>query len=195
MGTLANTERDLWDRAVSGDPAAFGEVFSLHADRVFGHSLRLTRSRVDADDVTAITFLHAWNKRTKVRIVDDSIIGWLLVTAGNIAHNLERSRRRERAALARLAAIDGSRAESSTDGFEASDTRAMILGAFEQLAPRHQEVLALCVIAGLPMAETASALGVPIGTVKSRLARAKSRLHEKLPARTSANGFLIEEHI
>lgn len=195
MGTGASAERNLWDLAVGGDPAAFGEVFDLHADRVFGHSLRLTRSRVDADDVTAITFLEAWKKRTMVRIVDGSVIGWLLVTAGNIARNLERSRRRERAALSRLAAIDEARAESSADGFEASETRALILGAFEQLAPRHQEVLALCVIADLPMTDAAAALGVPIGTVKSRLSRAKAQLQSKLPARTSVYGFLIEEHI
>ncbi|HZJ49064.1 MAG TPA: RNA polymerase sigma factor [Acidimicrobiia bacterium] len=174
----AENESAVWLRAVADDPDAFGRVFQLHADRVFGHSLRLTGSRADADDVTAMVFLMAWKRRRSVRVVDASIISWLLVTATYTARNLARSRRRQHLLLARLPPPRDSDDPTDAAGqrVDAQSHRAGVRRAFSQLSARHQDVLALCVLEDLSMAEAASALGIPVGTVKSRLARAKSRL-------------------
>ena len=172
------SESALWLRAVADDPEAFGRVFELHADRVFGHSLRLTGSRADADDVTAIAFLTAWKRRRSVRVVDTSIIGWLLVTATHTARNLARSRRRQHLALARLPAPRDADdfAEATGQRLDAQSPRTGVRKAFSRLSARDQDVLALCVLEDMSMAQAASALGIPVGTVKSRLARAKGRL-------------------
>jgi DNA-directed RNA polymerase specialized sigma24 family protein len=87
---------------VSGDSDAFGAIFDLHRDRVFGYSLRLVRSVPDAEDVTALVFLEAWRRRTAVRVVDGSIIGWLLVTANNVVRNHTRTVRGHQIAMVKL---------------------------------------------------------------------------------------------
>jgi hypothetical protein len=66
---------------MDGDGAAFASLFSRHRDRVFMHSLRLVRTPFEAEDVTAMVFLEAWRCRSRVRLVNDSMLGWLLITA------------------------------------------------------------------------------------------------------------------
>ena len=80
-------EAAAWSAARGGDGPAFASLFDRHRDRVFGHALRLVRERHDAEDVTAVVFLEAWRKRESVRLVDGSIIGWLLVTTNYAARN------------------------------------------------------------------------------------------------------------
>ena len=92
----------LWARAGQGDGEAFGVVFDRHRDRVLGHALRLTRHRHDAEDVAALVFLEAWRRRAAVRVVDGSVLPWLLVTTGHVAQNAARARRRHGLALAKL---------------------------------------------------------------------------------------------
>lgn len=87
----AHTDSEMWLRVLEGDGSAFAELFVLHRDRVFGHSLRLVRTPHEAEDITAMVFLEAWRCRSKVRLVNDSLIGWLLVTTNNVARNRIRS--------------------------------------------------------------------------------------------------------
>ena len=178
------TEALAWTRAVAGDADAFGWIFRIHADRVFGHSLRLTRSAADADDVTALVFLEAWRKRSSVRVVDGSVIGWLLLTANFTARNLSRSLRRQRDALARLpppieeddhAVATGQRLDDETRDRDVRE-------GYRTLSAADQDVLALCVLEGLTLAQAAAVLRIPVGTVKSRLSRAKQRLAKAVPA-------------
>jgi RNA polymerase sigma factor (sigma-70 family) len=171
-------ESTLWSTAGEGDSAAFGEIFDLHRDRVFGQALRLVRSVHDAEDITAVVFLEAWRRRAAVRIVDGSIIGWLLLTTNYVARNQTRSSRRYRAALAQLPPPEA--APSGSDDVDARlDSRkreSVVHSAFARLNKRDQDVLTLCVVEELTMSAAAAALDVPVGTVKSRLARAKARL-------------------
>ena len=96
------SDGELWRRAGAGDGEAFGQVFDRHRDRVFRSAPRLTRHRHDAEDVTALVFLEAWRRRAVVRIVDGSVLPWLLVTTGHVSQNAARARRRHTRALAAL---------------------------------------------------------------------------------------------
>jgi RNA polymerase sigma-70 factor (ECF subfamily) len=78
-------ELDDWFRARAGEGEAFGRIFDRHRNRIHRHSLRLVDRPADADDVVAIVFLEAWRRRDDVRIVADSILPWLLVTATQAA--------------------------------------------------------------------------------------------------------------
>lgn len=98
----AVTEAVLWSRALGGDGAALGAVFDLHGDRVFRHVYAVLRDVHDAEDATGTAFLELWRRRTSVRIVDGSVLPWLLVTAANCARNLARSQRRYRTLLGSL---------------------------------------------------------------------------------------------
>ena len=176
----ATNEYELWARAVEGDAGAFGEIFDLHRDRVFGHALRALASRHDAEDVTAIAFLELWRHRRRVRVVNGSIIGWLLVTTNNVCRNQARSARRYRLALAKLppelASPDHS--DDAAAGIDRARRAPGVREIFAQLSARDQDILTLCVLEELTTAEAALALRIPIGTVKSRLYRAKNRMAE-----------------
>ncbi|WP_246469065.1 RNA polymerase sigma factor [Arthrobacter ipis] len=76
---------------MDGDGSAFASLFKRYRDRVFVHSLRLVKTPFEAEDVTAMVFLEAWRCRSKIRLVNDSMLGWLLVTATNVARNKLRS--------------------------------------------------------------------------------------------------------
>ncbi|MGO4595918.1 RNA polymerase sigma factor [Leifsonia sp. 2TAF2] len=178
MYNAGSDEADAWSRARDGDPDAFTSLFDKHRDRVFGHTLRLVRRPHDAEDVTAMVFLEAWRRRDVVRVVDGSIIAWLLVTANNTVHNLERTSRRHRAALARMSEPRNQpdHADSVADELDNVERDRRVRNAFATLSTADQNVITLCVLEELPLAEAARTLGVPVGTVKSRLSRAKRRL-------------------
>ena len=178
MSTEEFDEAAAWSSARGGDGPAFASLFDLHRDRVFGHALRLTRRPHDAEDVTAAVFLEAWRKRESVRVVDGSIIGWLLVTTNYVARNHARGLRRYRTALAKLPAPapQQDHAPDVDDSLDGAGRDRQVREAFEKLSKRDQDVITLCVLEELTTAQAAEALGVPEGTVKSRLSRARARL-------------------
>lgn len=181
MGTVQGTnEYELWARAVEGDAGAFGEIFDEHRDRVFGHALRSLSSPHDAEDATAVVFFELWRHRRRVRVVNGSIIGWLLVTTNNVCRNQARAARRYRLALAKLSP-DQARPDPSEQlavDMDRAGSAPNVRDVFKQLSVRDQNILTLCVLEELSGAEAALALHIPIGTVKSRLFRAKKRMAE-----------------
>lgn len=79
MGELAD-EADHWSAAIAGDAQAFAALFDLHRDRVFRYARRLLGDIHDAEDATAGAVLELWRRRTSVRVVEGSVLPWLLVT-------------------------------------------------------------------------------------------------------------------
>jgi RNA polymerase sigma-70 factor (ECF subfamily) len=173
------TDRELWRRAVEGDPNAFGVVFERHSGTVYNYLFRRTADWALAEDLTSIVFLEAWCRRAEVRLDGDRALPWLLGTATNVLRNRRRSQWRYRAALQRIPR------EPSHDFAEDADERldderrmALVLRSLAKL-PRHElEVLVLCGWSRLSYEETALALDVPVGTVRSRLSRARAHMRE-----------------
>lgn len=165
------------------DAAAFGALFERHAQSVYKFCARRTADLALAEDLTSITFLEAWRRRHRSPLGQmDSPVPWLLGVANNVVRNSRRSQRRYRAAVERLpspplapAAEDQALARTSTElGLRAA------LEAVSALADREQEVVALVLWSGLSYEEAAVALGTPVGTVRSRLSRARSKLQSTL---------------
>jgi RNA polymerase sigma-70 factor (ECF subfamily) len=182
METRSLEELKLWSRARGGEPETFGLIYDQHRDRVLRHCVRLVRSIPDAEDLTALVFLEAWRRRVDVRVVDGSIIGWLLVTANNVIRNFDRTLRRHQSAMAKLPlpTHQPDHGELVLASMESLGTHRGLRAAFAQLSQRDQDVLTLCVLEDLSTAQTGKALGVPTGTVKSRLSRAKRHLADAL---------------
>ena len=164
-----------WARVREGDPAALGVLFDRHEARLFRHACRLLTSREDAKDAVTIAFFELWRKRSSVRLVDGSPLPWLLNTVSYAARNLERSGRRYRTLIARAP-----RPEPTREMFGSDESG--VLAALKRLPAREQSVVVLTVLEGYPDHEAAETLGIPVGTVKSRLARARARLRDEMTA-------------
>ena len=175
---VPETDAMLWQQAADGCPAAFGTLFERHADAVYNHCFRRTASWSAAEDLTSVVFLEAWRRRRDVVLSSESILPWLLAVANNALRNADRALRRHRRLLAKLPS-EGVAPDLADDAAgRVDDERFMrgVLEAFEKLTPGEQDVLALCVWAGLSYTDAAVALGVPVGTLRSRLSRARGHL-------------------
>jgi RNA polymerase sigma-70 factor (ECF subfamily) len=170
----AMTDAEDWALVLGGHGEAFGRIFDRHKEPVRRQVRRLLDRSADVEDAVAVVFLEAWRKRASVRVVQGSLLPWLLVTANNVARNSRRSRLRYEALLARLPQPPSTRDPASVLDGEG------VVAALRRLSLADQQVLTLCVLEGWSERDAAAALGVAPGTVKSRLHRAKQRLAERL---------------
>lgn len=172
------SDSELWDRAVGGERECFGVLFDRHARHVYNHCFRRTASWADAEDLASAVFVEAWRRRREVRPMGDSALPWLLAVANNLVRNHRRSLGRYRAGVARLPAPSPlpDPAEELVDRLADEAQMRRVLALVERLPRRDQDVLALCAWSGLSYQDAAEALGIPVGTVRSRLARARARL-------------------
>jgi RNA polymerase sigma-70 factor, ECF subfamily len=189
---MTASDNELWDRASGGDVDAFGVLFSRHAPAVYAFCLRRTADPAAADDLTSIVFLKAWRRRADVRIEPDAMRAWLLGVAVNSLRSHWRSRRRHAAALARLR-VERAELDEIDRAAERLDAAAGLQAARAALAGLRREerdVLTLVAWGELDYEGVAVALGIPVGTVRSRLSRARRRLreHPSLAASVSEEG-------
>lgn len=175
------TDSELWTRVAEHDGRAFGQLFDRHARAVYNYCFRRTADWSVAEDLTSVVFLETWRRRRDVRPYGDSLLPWLLGVANNAIRNSERSRRRYRRLLNKLPRAEVQAPEDPEIERRLDDARLMrqTLGHLRDLRPEEQDVLSLCDWSGLSMAEAGTALGLPEGTVKSRLARARAHLRER----------------
>ena len=169
----------LWARASAGDADAFGELFDRHAAAVYNFCFRLTADWSAAEDLMSATFVQAWRRAGQVRL-EDAVLPWVLAVARNLCLNHRRSLRRRVAGLSRVP-VPGSAPDHADEvAGRLDDERAMraVHRALAALRDDDRAVVDLVLLGGLPYAEAAAALGVPVGTVRSRLSRAKSRLKD-----------------
>jgi RNA polymerase sigma-70 factor, ECF subfamily len=172
-------DAELWQRVRRDDPNAFGLLFERHGERIHGFALRRTADATAAEDVTAIVFLEAWRRRHDVVLHQPSALPWLYGVAANVLRGHSRTRRRHRAALDRLARLRPPTVEPVDRRSEAIEEARAIVAAVAELPLRERDVLALSAWEGLSHEEIAAALDVPVGTVKSRLSRARARLEAR----------------
>src|SRR5919206_1441873 len=175
------TDIELWDRAVAGDATAFGVLFERHARAIYNYLFRRCADWTVAEDLTSVVFLDAFRRRESVRIEDGKVLPWLFGVATNVLRNQRRSRRRHAAALRRLPAPDSQPAFGADAGDRIDAERDMrkLLGALHDLPQADRDVIALCLWSELSYADAAVALGIPVGTVRSRLSRARRRLADR----------------
>ena len=183
-------EPNLRARLRAGDPDAFGLLFDEYARAVYNLGFRLTANWSAAEEVVSLTFLEAWRLRGGIDSGGEPLRPWLLGIAVNVSRNLARASRRHQAALSRL------QAPSPVPDFADElagrlDDTAQLREVGKALGALHRgerEVIALCVWSELDYAAAARALGVPVGTVRSRLSRARRKLRKLVPAGREAAG-------
>jgi RNA polymerase sigma factor (sigma-70 family) len=176
----ALTDGELLERSVA-DPASFAGLFDRHHGELYRY-LRRRAGPSLAADIAAETFLIAFARRDRYRPDGQSVRPWLYGIAHNLLRNHSRSERRQWLAYARhgeMPAVD----QSAADAFGNADSRAdaavaaaRIGPAMAGLAPADRDVLLLFAWADMSYADIASALQIPVGTVRSRLNRARRQL-------------------
>jgi RNA polymerase sigma factor (sigma-70 family) len=169
-------DAELWRRIRADDADAFGLLFARHGPRIHGYALRRTADPATAEDVAAVVFLEAWRRRAAVELHQPSALPWLYGVAGNVIRRWHRSQARHRAALARLEQLPPPAPIAVERQVEAAAEAAAVLARIGRLPRRQQEALLLSAGEGLTHAEIAIALDTTVGTVKSRLSRARARL-------------------
>lgn len=167
------------------DPALFADIF----DRHYGELYRYLRRQAGADvaaDLAAETFVTAFARRSAYRTQSADARPWLYGIAHNLLRNHQRHQRRRFAAYARHGAAPVADAAAEAE-FALADARAdaaAVTARLEQILAgmpdRDREVLQLVAWADMSYAEVAQALGIPLGTVRSRLNRARRELRALL---------------
>lgn len=155
-----------------------GELFDEHAQALHRYALRTLGGWAAAEDAVSLTFLEAWRLRGSLHEEGEGLRPWLFGIATNVLRNTARAARRHRAAMARLPEREAV-ADFTEEVVTRLDDGAQLAAAQRALAGlrrTEREVFRLCVWGGLDYASAAEALGVPIGTVRSRLSRARTRL-------------------
>jgi RNA polymerase sigma factor (sigma-70 family) len=177
-GGAVVAEQALGERLRAGDPDALADLFDRYGDRIHNHCFRATGDWAEAEDATSTVFLEVWRHRRRVVLHDGSLLPWLYGVATNVCRNLTRSRRRRLRALSALPRPDAApdHAERVADRLGSAARMQAVLAAIDDLPPHEREVLGLVAWSGLSYEQAAAALDVPVGTVRSRLSRARSRL-------------------
>ena len=164
------------------DPDAVGELFRRHSRAVHAYCARRTGDLHLAEDLTSVVFLEAFRRRRKLQ-ARNTALPWLLGVANNVTRNAERSLRRYRSALARVPPPpDSASAEDvvlSRAGAQEALTRA--IDALRPLSQGERDVVLLVLWSELSYADAASSLGIPVGTVRSRLASARQKFAAMAP--------------
>src|SRR5919199_5153692 len=170
-------EQELVRRAQRGELRAFEELVRMHQGIAFRTAYLLTGVAADAEDAAQDAFVKAWRAFGRFR-PDAPFRPWLLRIVANEAHNRRRSAGR-RAGLALRAGFESSSGDAAPSPEAAlldTEQRAALLAAVDSLPDDARDAIVCRYFLGLSEEETAAALDVPRGTVKSRTARALERL-------------------
>ena len=164
-------------RAQRGDPRAYEELVAPHQEIAFRVAYVITRNAADAEDAVQDALIKAWRALGRFR-AGEPLRPWLLKIAANEARNRRRSAGRREGLALRAAASPGEAAPSPEDALLATNDRERLLDALEALPEPAREVLVCRYLLDLSEEETAGALDMRLGTVKSRSARALEKLRE-----------------
>ncbi len=178
-------DAELAGRARDGDVGAFEQLVTRYQGIAFRVAWLVVRDRGEAEDAVQDAFVKAYYALPRFR-PGAPFRPWILRIVANEARNRGRSSRRREGLAARVAATEPAGASPSPEAVAIGHAEARtLLGALDRLPDRDRLVVAARYLFELSEAETAEVLGVPAGTVKSRLSRAMTRLRTELASETS----------
>jgi RNA polymerase sigma-70 factor (ECF subfamily) len=177
LSLARSAERDLKEE--------FEEILELHYRRVYRLIYRMVRDEADAADLTQETFIRVYKALPRLRI-DGARAAWVRRIATNLCVDFMRRRRTSMAALDTIEQAQGemtaTRAEHGDPAhlFMESERARLVQRAVDSLPPDYRTVIVLHHLEDMRVDEIAETLGIPSGTVKSRLSRARQALHRRL---------------
>jgi RNA polymerase sigma-70 factor (ECF subfamily) len=189
---ISRAERDALDaaamaRILAGDDSALAELYDRHAPFVLGVALKILRDQTEAEDVVHDAFVAIVERAEQFRPERGSVIAWLVTTVRNLS--LDRARRRTRRAQITEEELRHEPPDPVLDPEALSwleHRRAAVVAALAAVPEAQRRTLEIAFFEGLSYPEIAEREGVPLGTVKSRAARALAAL------RAALDGDLLE---
>ncbi len=182
---MSDDDRHLIAQCLGGRRDAFGELVSRYQARLYNAAIRLVDNPEDAADVVQDAFLNAYQSLRSFK-GDAEFFTWLYRIAFNVAISLKR---KKRAVVSLDAQGSGEHSLEPDDPseytrpgalLERTEDEAQLHAAMERLSDEHRNVLLMKDIEGMKYEEIAEVLGVPIGTIRSRLHRARLDLRNLL---------------
>ena len=172
-GATLSEDLSLLSRVAGGDRRAFQALYDRHAERVFRFALSIVRRAHLAEDVLQETMIVVW-KRAKTFKGNAKVSTWILGICRNLAFNLLRKEKRgDRLPEER---------PNTSDPAKSVETAVHVERALETLPDHHREVMHLVFYEEMNLREAAEILGIPEGTVKSRMHHARKALAKELAA-------------
>jgi RNA polymerase sigma-70 factor (ECF subfamily) len=194
MTALTADDANLVARLRRGDAEAARELYERHGGALLRFGMAMSNSRQTAEDIVHDTFLELLRHPSRFDPARGSVVGYLFGIARHRTARIVRVSMRDAEGISTQA--EGEEASSGEAGLDASGTLASaedtgdaldrarsierVRSAVFDLPRVHREVIALCDLEELPYATVASILGCPIGTVRSRLSRARALLATRL---------------
>ena len=181
-GLKHGDDEEIMTRLAAGDPAALRELYERHGRALLRFSAAMCRSRQSAEDLVHDTFVALLRGPSLFDPAQGSVFGYL---CGVLRHRISRHYRQQK----RWVALDSSdeapvtldrESPGPADEIARSQVTAAFRRALLELPLQHREIIALCDLEELPYATVATILQVPIGTVRSRLHRARALLTIRL---------------
>ena len=187
------TEQELVRAAAGGDTEAFERLVETYENKIYTLALRMSGSPDDAGDIAQEAFLAAWRGLPAFR-GEAGFATWLYRLASNAAIDYLRRQRKQRGELSLddeelgLDALDAG--PGPQDAAEGEEVRSAVAAGLGALSEGHRQVLVLRELQGLSYEEIAAVLAVDLGTVKSRISRARSALRKILLENGNLSGYL-----
>ena len=189
------SDKDILSDLVNGDIDAFDIIVDRYKNRLFNFVFRFVHDTDVAEDIVQETFLRVFRKRREYRAIAN-FSTWIFTIAGNLAKSELRRRKRWR-----FLSIDtGSEEEKSFDimdsGMKPDRVTAVrmlnenVQNSIDRLQSKYREALILRDIEGMSYQQIAEIVGVPVGTVKSRVNRARLKLQKRLKGHTPEDELL-----
>lgn len=174
-------DAELVERIGAGDPGAVASLYDRHASVLFPIALRILRDRAEAEDVIHDAFVTLHERSGQYQRDKGSVIAWLVTLVRNAS--IDRARRRERRSAITHEVVAFEPPVPTTTPEEqvaAQSDRQRVLRALARLPQAQLDTLKLAFYTGLSYPEIAEREGVPLGTIKSRAARALTGLRAEL---------------
>lgn len=184
----AEVDRQIVRRMAGGDHHALGELYDRHARLLYSLALRIVRERADAEDVLQEAFAQVWCQAERFEAARGTVAGWLVTVTRSRALDRLRQRRLQPAGVADF---DGF-AQTVPDPARGLDVQLATAEQAERvrlalaaLQDDQRVPLELAYYEGLSQSEIAAKLGVPLGTIKTRMRQTLRRLRDALAGGTS----------
>jgi RNA polymerase sigma-70 factor (ECF subfamily) len=184
-------DRDLIDRVSGGDHAAFSELYRRYSPSAFGLANRILGDQTMAEEVLQEVFLSVWRRAGAFDPARGSVRSWLFAQihhrSVDVVRREEAERRRSRGTVEPEATEED--VEDVIEESWLSARRENVKSALTSLPPEQRQVIELAYYNGLTQTQVADAMGVPLGTVKSRTLAAMRRLRQALSGQAVEDGW------